>query len=147
MLFRTFVFVALAATVAASQTPRQQCRVTTYSERINRGEVTEFQKWINEGHEPWRIDEADAVASVYLIDFAKKHNELPSPVTHPHKELKHSERLAAYEFESVSESVTFRVALTKFSWLLPTARKWDHMAWFVTEVRVIEHPKACQEAK
>src|SRR5262249_7443794 len=115
-----------------------QCRVKAYIERIDRADAERFQEWISGGHEPWRIEEADTVASIYLADFVKKHDGLPRPLERPRKELSHSDQLAIYDFDSFDSRISFRVRLRKFSWLLPAAKKWERMPWFVTKIEVVK---------
>lgn len=115
-----------------------QCRTVSFPQKTSRHAVEDFQKWINEGHEPWRLDEADVVASGGLSGFHEEHKYLPVPKWFSPRKVKQKPHRVIFAFDSMTQGFSYKVTVRKFDWLLPVAKKFEWISWYVTEVDLVD---------
>lgn len=93
-----------------------------------RKEYKNQQLFVNEGHEPWRLD-SNAVASEYL--FSKL--GVPQAQWDVYRSELHaiavSDRRAVFEYFDQTHQTCFRVTVGRYKWLLAVARRWEWMIW------------------
>ena len=106
-------------------------------EKIDRKQVEDLQRWVNEGHEPWRLDNPELLANQKLLELKGKVKEIGSYKVPP-RQIVDKKNLAVFLYDSVLDEKTYRVTLEKFQWLLPLAKRWEWTIWYVTAVDVIE---------
>jgi hypothetical protein len=120
-----------------------QCLSRTQVERVNKQAYEQLQDFVNEGHEPWRLDsQAVAASQVFALEGTPKARwDLYSlPLT----TVQETKMQAVYEYESRSRhGVSYRIKLRHFDWLLPLARKWEWMVWAPVAVVITD----CSQAR
>jgi hypothetical protein len=121
----------LFGTFAASA----QCSSDTRIGKIGRQQVIKLQQFVNEGHQPWRLD-SQAVAAATALQLDNASRQESSVYAVPSKLLSQSENQATYEIKGAQPGITYRITVARFDWLLPSAQKWEWMVWTETQVQM-----------
>jgi|SRR5579864_2023549 len=125
-------FCVCVATGSGGSVPERPIRRVRM--KIVPTEVKALQKWVNDGHEPWRLDAASvASAQVLELDPALKGVH---PNSLPVRQESATTRRAVLVYASPDSTKSYRIILKRFDWLLPLAKKWKFMIWVVTEVQI-----------
>jgi len=108
---------------------------------VNRKEARRLQSFVNEGHEPWRLD-AQAVAAEKIFELEKTPQQNWNLYSLALTQIESNERLAVFEYQSrQQEGTSYRVTVRRLEWLLPLAKKWEFILWVPTEIVVIKCDK------
>ena len=109
------------------------CKPGRYRYPIKRSQYEKLQKYVNEGHQPWRTD-APAVAGSELLN---RKGERGNAYGLPLAPVREDEREAIYNYVDQSEpNVSYRIRLRRFKWLLPLSRTWRQTVWAPVEVTI-----------
>lgn len=111
----------------------QNCTQHTTKLRVDHKNYQELQRFVNEGHQPWRLD-SQAVAGwkALEVDHVPGH---PSAYLVDVKLVSEKGRIEIYEYKSVHDPYTvYRIALQHPKWLDSLAKKPQRMIWVPVEV-------------
>jgi hypothetical protein len=112
------------------------CKSGTHKYQIKRSEYEELQKYINEGHQPWRTDAPAVAGSEILNKKGEQGNAYGLALTL----VRETEREATYNYVDLAEpNVSYRITLKRFKWLLPLAQSWQQMVWAPVEMTIQCH--------
>ena len=101
---------------------------------VNQDDYKEVQKFVNEGHEPWRQD-AEPVAAEQVLTLEHTPQQDWNVFAVPLIRIEETERKAVFTYDSkVYPGVSYRVTVERPIWLLPLAKKWEWMIWVPTQV-------------
>ena len=93
-----------------------------------------MQQFVNEGHEPWRLD-SQAVAAEQVLKEEKTPKEQWNVYTLPLEPIEETQQRAIYKHDSrLHPGVSYRVTVERPAWLLSSAKKWEWMIWIPTEI-------------
>lgn len=109
-----------------------QCSPKTGRQPVLKKDYEDLQRWVNDGHEPWRMD-ANAVAAEALLKFRDASKDEWDVYRVNLKTVQETQIHAVYEY-SAGQNLCYKVTVQRFSWLLPLAKKWDSMVWAPTDV-------------
>jgi hypothetical protein len=113
-----------------------QCSSRTQVEHVDRHAYEQLQQFVNEGHEPWRLD-SQAVAASEVLTLEKVPKEQWDVYTVHLTAIQETETRSVYEYESRSQhGLSYRITVERFEWLLPAAKKWQWMVWAPAQVTI-----------
>ena len=118
---------------------REGCAPKVFEETTDRKEIVRLQRWVDDGHEPWRMDNPELVAHQKLMDLASSvkgfgaHRGSPDRVV-----VRGSYAVIVYRSELGDKA--YRVTLRKFTWLVPIAGKLKWVIWSPTKVEILNCP-------
>jgi hypothetical protein len=125
---------AATLNLTAAQTEVKEHRVVQ-NFAVDRATVENLQRWVNAGHDPWCRD-PQLVAAALLRRVSSKFSDY-EPASLP-LELEHSKKTEAiYAFHSLDGSITYRITLRRYRYLLPAAGSLRQMIWIPESVEVI----------
>ncbi len=131
--------LALAVLVIASVNcfATGDCHTRVVHYNIKAQPAFDQQKFVNDGHEPWRL-EAESVAAEELLKYEgasfPKHD-----VASVHLDtVVLTQRSAIFEWKSQDLSRRYIIELRKPSWrwFLELAKTYDHMVWFPVKTTI-----------
>jgi hypothetical protein len=97
--------------------------------------VQQVQQFVNDGHQPWRLDSQPVAAEKALqLDNTPKNQWNVYGV--PASLVSQSKTEAIYDIKSQQVEVSYRIRVERFNWLLPYAKRWERMVWTPTEAKV-----------
>jgi hypothetical protein len=132
--FNLILWTLGAATIqiATAQT-REHREVRNFS--MDRAHIETLQRWVNSGHDAWcRDPQLVASAAVRLVSPQFSEFEPASfPVEGEHSRV----TKAIYTYHSLDGRTTYRIALRRFRWLLPTAGTFRQMIWVPERAEII----------
>lgn len=102
----------------------------------------ELQQFVNEGHEPWRMDNTATIAG-QAIDERKKEWDDYNTVVGVAKLISQRRDTALMAATSKDGRIRYEVMLRRSSGLLDSAKKWQWMIWLPAKVERIEGPTPC----
>ena len=135
----TALLILTCPSVLAWQFPKG-CGTRQFNEKLDRKEVEALQPWVNDGHEPWRIDNPELVAHQKLLQLALSVRGFGAHQAPP-EQIVRREHYAVYLYKSVVGNKTYRVTVRKFQWLVPIAGKPQWVIWVPTRVLVTDCSK------
>jgi hypothetical protein len=137
---RAFVLTfALAFQLAPGAFASDNCSHKVWKWKEDKQAALALQKFVNEGHQPWRMDDAAAVASEAIIDRKKEWADY-NTVLGVAKPISETKDTAVMVTQSQDGHIRYEVTLRKYSWLLHLAKKWQWMIWLPAQVERIECP-------
>lgn len=138
-LIALVIFVSLPVAQAwPSSSSRRVVQEHVYP--VSKRSYEKLQRYVNEGHQPWRTD-GPAVASEELL-MLEKRADRENVYTLPLKAIEETQREAIYEYQSaVKPGISYKIVLKRFRWLLPLAGSWRAMVWAPTEITVTRASK------
>lgn len=110
-----------------------QCAAKAGQQRVVKKDLMELQRWVNDGHEPWRTD-ASAVAAETLFRIQNAPTDQWDVYRLKLKRVQETQRRAVYEYNA-GQNLCYRTTLQRFSWLLPLGKKWKWVIWAPTDVK------------
>lgn len=141
MMQRLGVMVSLLCVGSSSAVG--QCSSRTQVEHVDKHVYEQLQQFVNEGHEPWRLD-SQAVAATEVLTVEKVPKEQWDVYSVHLKAIQETETQSVYEYESRSRhGLSYRVTVERFQWLLPAAKKWEWMVWAPVHVTITD----CKQAR
>jgi hypothetical protein len=118
-----------------------QCTSRTQVERVDKRTYEQLQHFVNEGHEPWRLD-SQAVAATQILALEKVPKGQWDPYLLPLTVVQESQTQCVYRYENPSRpGLSYQITVKRFDWLLPFAEKWEWMVWAPLEVTVTDCPQ------
>jgi len=127
--------VALLGLCLSSSSAIAQCSSEVQVEHVDKKELQQLQQFVNEGHQPWRLD-SQAIAAEKALQLDNTSKERWNVYGVPATLVGESETRATYEIKSRHAGVSYRITVERFDWLLPSAKKWEWMVWTPAEVRI-----------
>ncbi len=94
-----------------------------------------MQDFVNDGHQPWRLN-SQPVAAEKALQLDNTPKEQWNVYAVPATPVSESETRAVYDFKSRQSGISYRITVLRFHWLLPSAKKSEWMVWTPTEVTV-----------
>ncbi len=136
---------ALALTLALAFQPAlgtfasDNCIHKVWTWKVDKSAAQKLQQSVNEGHEPWRMDDTAAVAGQAIDDRNKEWADY-NTVLGVAKPISETKDTAVMVATSKDGHVRYEVKLRKYSWLLHSAKKWQWMIWLPAQVERTECP-------
>jgi len=94
---------------------------------VDRGAEIKLQEFVNDGHQPWRMD-SESVAAEELIRL--EYPDTRTSVTQVKlKRVTGSRTRAVYAWRKADGTRSYRIEVERPSWLLPTAKRYEWMIW------------------
>jgi hypothetical protein len=118
-----FVVVLLLLSNAFAQNSKRGCR--SYGDPTVASELVKLQKWVNEGHQPWRMDAA-------LVANAEAEKRYKSVLTSVR--LRETERDAEFEFKDADGKGYHRIALRRLKAVRKYSDNWTNTIWTVLSI-------------
>jgi len=115
------------------------CGSTRFEQKLNRKEIENLQRWVDDGHEPWRMDAPQLVANQKLLELAASVKGVGPHQTSPQQIVRRPD-YAVLVYQSVVGKRTYRVTLRKFHWLVGVAGRLDWVIWVATQVDLVDCP-------
>ena len=109
------------------------CSSNIQALKLNRAGYRQIQRYVNQGHQPWRLD-SNAVAGVVILDLTHA-KDRTSAYDVPLVEVSETERRAIYLYRLKGSS--YYITLERFDWLLPVAKRWESMIWVPTHTTIL----------
>lgn len=116
-----------------------QCSQEMGHQSVVKKDYKELQRWVNDGHEPWRMD-ASAVAAEEILKIQNAPQGQWDVYRARLKIVRKTGRRAVFEYKG-GQNLCYEVTVRRFSWLLPLAQKWKWMVWAPTDISC----RQCQE--
>jgi hypothetical protein len=117
------------------------CSRKVWQSKADRKAARELQQFVNDGHEPWRMNDVIAVAEGAINTQKKAWHDYNTILKSP-KVLSQSTQTTA-RLASLSEDgrVRYEITLEKYSWLLARANQnWSWVIWLPATIERIECP-------
>ncbi|MGB8771895.1 MAG: hypothetical protein WCC92_19935 [Candidatus Korobacteraceae bacterium] len=130
---------ALVFLFASSTFASDNCGHKVWNWKVDKSGALEVQKSVNEGHEPWRMDDTATVAGQAIDERKKEWADYNTVVGAP-KPISETKDTALMVATSEEGRVRYEVTLRKYSWLLRSAKKWQWIIWLPVRVERIECP-------
>ncbi|MDT8070171.1 MAG: hypothetical protein ROO76_18550 [Terriglobia bacterium] len=127
VLAKGFIIIALLPAI-------QPCKPIKHTIKVDRAAVKQLQVFVNEGHEPWRMD-AKSVAAERILLLRKVKTTDHDVFNVPLEQVSSSETHATFQYKGSSKN--YRVTVQRFAWLLPLAKQWKWAVWTATEEETI----------
>ncbi len=114
----------LAYLLGAATAP---CSFREYIIPVDHRHSLALQRFVNRGHQPWRMDSQAVAASVLA------HRRIVDKDVNPYKVTlitirRDGPRERIYAYHARNDR-TYRITVMRFPWLLPEAQKWNWMIW------------------
>lgn len=123
--------ILLLSAFALAESGGAQCPAKAGKQRVVRKDYENLQRWVNQGHQPWRLDARPvAGATILEVEGAPKGSDAYQV---PLRTVTETHRSAIFEYYA-GKHLCYVVTLRRYSWLLPLAKKWDWMVWAPTDV-------------
>jgi hypothetical protein len=135
-LVLTFI---LASQLTSNIFGSDNCSHKVWNWKVDKKAALELQQFVNEGHEPWRMDDTATIAG-HAIDERKKEWADYGTVVGVAKPISQTGDTAVMAATSKDGHIRYEVVLRKYSWLLDSAKKWQWMIWLPAKVERIECP-------
>jgi len=112
-----------------------QCSSHVQAKELDKKVWGQLQQFVNEGHQPWRLD-SYAVAGEEVLRLDQTPKEQWDVYGVPLNLVEQTERRAVYQYTSrLHSGTTHQVTVERPDWLLPSAKKWEWMAWVPVAVK------------
>lgn len=137
-----FVAVKLSivlALLAIQPSAVQPCKPIKHTIKVDRAAVKQVQIFVNEGHEPWRMD-AQSVAAERILFLRKVKRVDYDALKVSLEQVTSGETRATFKYKDTNK--TYRVTVQRYAWLLPLAKQWRWSVWTPTEEEIIP---GCEE--
>jgi len=116
------------------------CSRKTWTWKVDKKAALELQQSVNDGHEPWRMDDPSAVASEAIAQRKKQWSD-DSTILGVPQQISMTKDTAVMVAKSGDGRVRYQVTLRKYSWLLHSARDdWRWVVWTPASVERIDCP-------
>ena len=126
--------------LAPSAFGSDDCNHKMWKWTVDKKAAIDLQKLVNDGRQPWRMDDTAAVASE-AIQARKKEWADNDTVVEAAKPISQTRDTALMAAASKDGHIRYEVTLRKYSWLLHSAHDhWDWIIWFAARVQRIECP-------
>ncbi len=134
-LTRTVIFILMFTSFLWIEA-NAQCSSEVHQIPISRGSYQKLQIFVNQGHQPWRLDaRLVAIAQFLALEHRKiegQNSDVPSQTVYEGRSL------GVFEFDSASrKGLKYKITVRKFKWLLHSAKKWSWAIWVPAEYEVI----------
>lgn len=131
---------ALLIPLAAIAFAADDCRHKVWKWNVDKKAALDLQQSVNDGHQPWRMDDMAAVATEAIADrkkdWADDNTLLDEPTV-----LSRTNDTAVMLARSADRGIRYHITLRKYSWLLPSASdNWRRVVWLPANVERIECP-------
>jgi hypothetical protein len=137
---RLSLAIVFAAQFATASFASDSCSHKVWKWTVNKKQATELQHFSNEGHEPWRMGDVDAVTRETIANRKKDwtdHNIiLWAPAV-----ISKSGDTATMVAQSQDRHICYQDTLRKYSWLLqPAHNEWQWIIWLPASVERADCP-------
>ncbi|MGA8876456.1 MAG: hypothetical protein WB555_13045 [Candidatus Korobacteraceae bacterium] len=134
--FAVFLSVLLVSAYAVPQ----DCIRKAWNWKVDQKAALELQQFVNQGHEPWRMDDKSAVASEVIAERKKDWRDYNTILRVP-EQISATKDTALMVARSEDGCVRYEVTLKKYDWLLHSAHDdWRWVIWLPASVERIECP-------
>ena len=121
-----------------------KCSHKTWNWKVDRKAALELQQFVNEGHEPWRMDGLVEVANEGIANRQKDWADSSTILNAP-KLISQTKDTAILEASSQRGRVRYEVTLRKYSWLVHSARdNWNWVIWLSATIERTDCPMPVQ---
>jgi hypothetical protein len=131
------IFLILLCGSFEAHSGAAQCSPKAGEQRVDRAAYEKLQLFVNDGHQPWRLDGPAVVREkLFEIEDGLKERDVFNV---PLKSIRVTQTREVWEYVT-DHQLCYRITVQRFSWLLPLAKKWEWMVWAPTDVSC----KVCQ---
>ena len=116
----------------AAEPVKEQRVVYTFA--VDRAQTENLQRWVNEGHDTWCRD-PKLVVVMAMRRMSEEFEEVEA-ASMPLELESREKRDAVYTFHSLDGLKTYRMALRRFEWLMPTAGSLERTIWVPEKVEI-----------
>lgn len=138
------VLLAICSQVVPYAFAANDCTHRTWKWQINKKAAQELQQSVNEGHQPWRLDDVVAVAQEAINSRKVEWGDSNLTLGVPKLRAKMSEGtelvVAANEKNLLPYHVAYFVTVRKFSWLKDPGQDSNSIIWIAAEVERVACP-------
>jgi len=126
--------IVLLALTSVPALAGDNCTHKTWNWKVDKKAAMELQQFVNDGHEPWRMDNVATIAG-QAIDDRRKDWDDESTIFEAPKVISETENVARLDARSEDSRVRYEITLRKYSWLLPSAKEnWNWVIWLPASV-------------
>jgi hypothetical protein len=134
---------ALAFQLAPGTFASDNCSHRVWTWKVDKKAALELQQFVNEGHEPWRMDDTATIAGQAINERKKEWADYDT-VVGVAKPISQTKDRAVMIATSADGRIRYEVTLWKYSWLLNSAKKRQGIIWLPASVQRIECPTPLQ---
>ena len=135
-----FVLTLLILSSPIATFASDNCSHKDWRWKVDKNAAFDLQQFVNQGHEPWRMDGTAAIAEEAIDDRKKDWADVNTVLEAP-QIISETRNTALLIAKSGDGSVRYKVTLRKYSWLLHSAKNnWSWIIWIPEAVERIECP-------
>lgn len=138
-LFAAALFAAMLIATPIGAANQPGTRAVDGDTMPDRVAIENLQRWVNGGHDTWcRIPQMVASAELRRISSEYPGDQIELTEVPAGNGAANPNRIV-YTWTTLDGSTTYRVAVERYSWLLPIAGKTESIIWVPAHVEILVH--------